>query len=116
MRSGWTPSVVPNDRDMTVFIVEDDFGMAGRAYRETDAENADLETTIEDLISGQYNDPIRVVSFNTAEGWSQDVSEDIAREIQRRHDIIGEDPPSHLQGFIDDHVGYARQLTLRLVR
>lgn len=116
MRSGWTPSVVPNDRDQTVYIVEDDFGMAGRAYRETDAGNADLETTIEDLISGQYNDPIRVVSFNTAEGWSQDVSEDIAREIQRRHDIVGEDPPSHLQGFIDDHVGYARQLALRLVR
>jgi hypothetical protein len=27
---------------------------------------ADLETTISDLMSGQYGDPVRVVAFNTA--------------------------------------------------
>ena len=116
MRSGWTLSLVPDAGDITVYIVEDDFGRNGRVYRETDLENADLETTITDLISGQFKDPARVIAFNTAERWSADVSEDIAREIQRRHDIIAEDVPSHLQGFVDDHAGYARQLTLRLVR
>ncbi|CAN5193229.1 hypothetical protein BH10PSE11_BH10PSE11_08360 [soil metagenome] len=116
MRSGWTPSIVPNDRDVTVYLVEDDFGKSGRSYRETEVGHEDLETVIKDLISGQYNSPIRVIGFNTAEGWSQDVSEDVAREIQRRHDLMGEDVPSSLQGFVDDHVGYARQLTLRLVR
>ena len=79
----WTPSIVPGV-DETVYLVVEDFGKLGRAYRETDVERCDLETTIQDLIGGQYSNPIRVVSFNTAERWSQDVSEDIAREIQRR--------------------------------
>jgi hypothetical protein len=42
-------------------------------YSET-SERADLETTITDLITGQYDRPVRVVAFNTAEGWSADVS------------------------------------------
>ncbi|WIG50989.1 MAG: hypothetical protein OJF48_001906 [Afipia sp.] len=115
MRSGWTPSLVPDPGDVTVYIVEDDFGRIGRAYRETDVEKADLETIIQNLITGQFNDPIRVVSFNTAERWSADVSEDIAREIQRRHDIIGEPVPAHLQDFIDSYTEHDRQFALRLV-
>lgn len=115
MRSRWTPSLAPDSGDVTVYIVEDDFGRIGRAYRETDVEKADLETTIHNLITGQYSDPIRVVSFNTAERWSADVSEDIAREIQRRHDIIGAPVPAHLQDFIDSYTSHARQFTLRLV-
>lgn len=91
------------------------FGRIGRVYRETDVEKADLETTIQNLITGQYSDPIRVVSFDTAEHWSEDVSGDIAREIQRRHDIIGEPLPSHLQDFVDSYTGHARQFALRLV-
>jgi hypothetical protein len=37
----------------------------GTVYRETEVERADLETIIADLMSGQFNDPIRVVAFNT---------------------------------------------------
>jgi hypothetical protein len=44
----------------------------------------DLETVIQRLLEGQYNNPVRVVSFNTAEKWSQDISEDIAHELRRR--------------------------------
>ncbi|KQW20674.1 hypothetical protein ASC80_10640 [Afipia sp. Root123D2] len=115
MRTAWTPSIVPSVGDVTVYLVEDDFGKIGRCYRETDSEKADLEATIQDLISGQYNDPIRVVAFNTVEGWSQDVSEDVAREIQRRHDIIAEDVPSHLSRFVEVQIGSSRQLALSLV-
>jgi hypothetical protein len=77
-RSGWTPSIVPNGDDQTVYIVVDDFGRNGRAYRETDAERADLEAVIMDMLEGQYQNPVRVVGFNTAEKWSQDVSGDLA--------------------------------------
>lgn len=42
MRSGSTPSLMPNSGDVTVYIVEDDFERIGRAYRETDGEKADL--------------------------------------------------------------------------
>jgi hypothetical protein len=37
------------------------------AFPETDVDKADFETTITDLMSGQYSDPVRVVAFNTAE-------------------------------------------------
>jgi len=53
----------------------------------TDVAEADLETTITDLMSGQYSDPVRVVAYNTAEHWSEDASEDVAREIMRRLDL-----------------------------
>jgi hypothetical protein len=66
-RSSWTPSIVPNDNDETVYLVADDFGRLGRAWREADYEATDLETVIQDLLTGQYGSPIRVVAFNTAE-------------------------------------------------
>src|ERR1700694_259960 len=81
-RTGWTPSIVPNGDDQNVYLVVDDFGRNGRAYRETDVETADLETVIVDLLEGQYKNPIRVVAFNTAEKWSQDVSADVAHELR----------------------------------
>lgn len=85
--SSWTPSIVPNDNDETVYLVADDFGRLGRAWREADYEATDLETVIQDLLTGQYSNPIRVVAFNTAERWSEDISEDVARELRRRYDL-----------------------------
>ena len=116
-RIGWTPSIVPivpNGGDQTVYLVVDSFGRLGTCYRETDVERTDLETVIADLISGQFNDPVRVVAFNTAEHWAQDVSKDIAREIQSRCDIDGHDVPETLRDFVDSYAGPDRQLALRL--
>jgi hypothetical protein len=116
MRKPWTPSIVPKGDDQTVYLVIDDFGPNGRSYRETDVETSDLETVLVDLLGGQYNNPIRVVAFNTAEGWSQDVSEDIAQELRRRCDVRLTDPPTNIQDFIERHERYNRQqLSLRLV-
>jgi hypothetical protein len=117
-RSSWTPSIAPNGDNQTVYIVLDDFGRIGRAYRETDVETADIESTITDLIEGQYSNPIRVVAFNTAERWSLDVSGDIAQEIRRRCDLQLTDVPAHLQDFVDRHDPADRSqlpLPLRLV-
>jgi len=66
-RSNWTPSIVPSSNDETIYLVADDFGRLGRAWREADCESTDLETVIQDLLSGQYSNPHRVVAFNTAE-------------------------------------------------
>jgi hypothetical protein len=113
-RTGWTPSIVPGGDDQNVYIVLDDFGRLGRSYRETDVETADLETVILDLLEGQYKDPARVVAFNTFEGWSQDVSADIAQELQRRCDLQLRDVPSSIQDFVERFDRVDRQLTLRL--
>jgi hypothetical protein len=75
-----TPPLAPGD-DVTVHIVLNDFGPLGRAYVETDEAKADEATIIENILSGQYSHPVRVVAFNTAEGWACDVTEDIARAV-----------------------------------
>lgn len=98
------------------YLVADDFGRSGSAWREADLETADLETVIQDLHAGQYKRPIGLVAFNTAERWPDDVSEDVAQEIQRRCDLQLTDVPSHLQEFVDRHAAQdTRQFTLRLV-
>ena len=113
--SNWTPSIVPTDNDRTVYLVADDFGKLGRAWGEADYEATDLETVIRDLLTGQHSNPIRVVVFNTAERWSEDVSEDVARELRRCCDLqMCELPPSPLD-FVERHEEHdQRQLTLRL--
>ena len=65
--------------DVTIYLVLNDFGRLGRAYVETDEAQADEATIVENILSGQYSQPLRVVAFNTAEGWARDVTEDIAR-------------------------------------
>lgn len=113
--SGWTPSIVPNGDDQTVYLVKDDLGRLGAVWREADAEVADLETVLTDLLTGQYKNPLRVIAFNTAEGWSHDVSEDIAHELRRRCDLQLRDVPSAIQNFVERHEGHHQQFSLRLV-
>jgi hypothetical protein len=106
--------IVPEGDDQNVYLVVDDLGRNVRVYREIDVEAADLETVILDLLSGQYKDPARVVAFNTFEGWSQDVSGDIAQELHRRCDVQMRDVPYDIHEFVERHYGLDRQLTLRL--
>jgi hypothetical protein len=113
--SNWIPSVVPHGAEQTVYLVVDDFNRHGRVFRETEVDRTDLETVIADLVSGQYNDPVRIVAFNTAEHWAEDVSEDVAREIRRRADLANEDLSSAVEAFVERHSRRELQLTLRLV-
>ena len=106
--------IVPNSHEQTVYLVLCDFGPLGQAYRETNPERADLETTITDLLSGQFENPVRIVAFNTAERWAEDVSEDVALEIMRRVGLAGDDLSPSLEAFVERHLGPERQLTLRL--
>jgi hypothetical protein len=114
MTCNWTPSIVPTDHDQTIYLVVNNFRHLGTAFTETDVEQANLETVITDLMSGQYSDPVRVVAFNTAEHWADDVSQDVALEIQRRVDLAGDALPSSIEAFIETHTGPSRQLPLRL--
>jgi hypothetical protein len=98
------PSLVPS-YDFNVYIVLDDFGALGRAYRETDEAEADLEEVIQNMMTGQYRHPVRVVGFNTSEGWSPDVSEDIAWEVLNRLKSQGKTMPNETRQFLEFHVG-----------
>src|SRR6478735_5747403 len=80
-RTGWSPATIPYGADQTVYLVIDRF-TSGSLYRETEIERSDLETIISEFMTGQFNDPVRVVAFNTLEHWADDVSTDIAQEVQ----------------------------------
>ena len=96
-----SPSIVPHAADRDTYLVLDDFGgPIGCFWRETDADSADRETLIRDLVEGQYGHPVRIVAFNTFEGWSRDVTMDIADELRRRYVEFGEVSDSILD-FLD---------------
>jgi hypothetical protein len=65
--------------------------------------------------SGEYKNAVRVIAFNTFEGWSQDVSTDIAQELRRRCDLQMRDVPYNIHEFVEQHYGLDRQLSLRLI-
>ncbi len=83
-----SPSLVAEGFDTDVYLLMEDFGGIGRAYRETDEARADRETLIRDLVAGQYKHPVRIFALNTAQGWSRDVSAEIAREISERASAV----------------------------
>jgi hypothetical protein len=112
--SGWTPSIVPSDDDHTAYIVVDDFGPIGRSYRETELDRADLETVIMGMLDGQYQNPVRVIGFNTAEGWSRDVSADVAHEVRYRCDLQMRDVPFYLEDFFERYEGRYHDIQLPL--
>jgi hypothetical protein len=41
---------------------------------------------IRDLLHGVYSHPVRIVAFNTAEGWSQNITTEIATELKQRRE------------------------------
>ena len=113
-RTGWSPQVVPYGADRTVYLVVDSFSANGTVCRETEVERADFETIIADFLTGQFNDPVRVIAFNTLEHWSDDVSKAIATEIQTRCDIEAASVPEHISDFVDRYSSRVRQPALRL--
>jgi hypothetical protein len=56
------------------------------------------------LLSGQYRHPLRVVAFNTAEGWARDVSADIARKVVTRGRGLDHELPAAVRDFVSGRV------------
>lgn len=100
MRDASVPDpTVPYGADQTLFVVIDRRGEGA----EIRIERSDLETTIGELVAGCFNDPIKVISFNTLEHWTKDISNEIAGEIRARCDIDGVTLPDYLSDFVESH-------------
>jgi hypothetical protein len=106
-----TPPLAPDQQphDVTVYIVLNDFGQLGRAYVETDETAADVETVVNKISDGEYSNPVRVVAFNTAEEWSRDVTEDIARALLDR-EAREADLSESARRFVERRAGYCEAL------
>ena len=84
------------------FIAVSFIAKLGLAWPETNVAHTDRPTLIRHLLEGQYSSPVCVVAFNTAEGWSLDVSEGIAATLAQACADRGE-IPSSIADFIADH-------------
>ena len=83
------PTLVPG----TAHLVLNDFGALGCAYLGTDEAKADEWTIVRNIANGHYSNPVRVVAFNVAEGWSRDVTRQIAEavfELGRRENYFSQ--------------------------
>ena len=87
----------------------DDFARLGHAWVEADEGDTQRESVIRDLLSCQYNDPVRLIVFNTDEGISRDVSKEITQELIERDGL-----PDCLSNFVDRHGGLRRPVQLVL--
>jgi hypothetical protein len=113
-RSTRAPSIAPRGDDQSLYMVEDDLGRLGRIWPEADSDATDCETVVGDLLGGQYTNPVRVIAFNVAEGWSRDASAEVADELRRRCDEQHRDVPLFLQDFLDRYEGRFHDVQLPL--
>jgi hypothetical protein len=83
---------------------------SGSRSRETEVERTDLETIIDDFVTGQFNNPVRVVASTHLS-----IGRMTSRKISRpKSNMDGVAVPEHVRDFVDTHTGPARQLTSRL--
>ena len=99
LRADVPSPVVPYGAAQTLFVVIDRRDEA----TEIRIERNDLEVTINELVAGCFNDPIKVISFNTLEHWVKDISPEIAAEIRARCDIDRITLPDYLSDFVESH-------------
>jgi hypothetical protein len=96
------PKSLAHQPSGTVHLVLEDFGVLGRAYRETDEAHADAATITERILRGDYSAPVQVIAFNLESGWVRDVSAQIARALIA---ATGSDAlPEHARRFVERHV------------
>ncbi len=71
--------------------------LRGDAYaRETDLVDMDFDQIVKDIIDGQIEEILAVFAFNPAEGWANDVTEDVLAAAFPEAD--DDTPPDGSQG------------------
>ncbi|WP_228749689.1 hypothetical protein [Bradyrhizobium sp. BR 10261] len=108
------PSLIPNDRlDKDFYLVLEEF-RDDAVFRETE-EGIDRAILIDDFLSGQYDQVLRVVAFNPAEGWSRDAPEDVASDLERRLAAEDHEISDALKDFVEAQLGRKIGVQLRLI-
>jgi hypothetical protein len=96
--------------ELTVYLVLEDLGERGRVWREiVDGEGSE-PAIVEDIITGQYEHPLRVVAFNTDEGWSRDVTDEVAAKLLDAALVQGRALSASAREFVERVTG--RSLTV----
>jgi hypothetical protein len=73
-------SIVPTSPHIT-YLLMDEIGEYGNVWREMSEDEANEATIVQWIIEGQINRVVKIVAFNTDEGWSRDITHDIATKL-----------------------------------
>jgi hypothetical protein len=88
----------------------------GEVFREVPVNSTNLEQVLADLMEDQYVELVRVVCFNVQEGWSRDMSAEVAQRIERCSTEIVHNLPKSLCRFIAKQRGNLnRSLVTRII-
>ena len=96
-----SPSLGPS-RDPVHFVLCD-FGKLGLAYVETHPITTEAQV-VEGILRGQYDDPVEVIAVSVGEGWSRDVSEDIAGLVVEKARAEDYSLPEGARHFVEKHL------------
>lgn len=105
-RTEISPSIVPGISSTHYFVL-DDFGEYGCLFHEQREHETSEACVIRYLIEGQYNHPLRVIAFNAEEGWSRDVSVEIADKVLQRVESNHGTVTSGTRAFLEHHLGFS---------
>ena len=105
-----SPSIAPDHE--TVHLILCDFGEFGVGYVETDAISR-AEDVASKIASGEYTKPLEVIAFNVNEGWSLNVSEDIAGLVVEKARAEQATLPQSAQEFVENHLDEELEPELR---
>src|SRR5437868_12965243 len=97
--------------DSTHYFVLDDFGEEyGCLFHERREHETSEATVIRHLIEGQFEKPVRVIAFNAEEGWSRDVSQEIADKVLSQVESEHGSMTSATRAFVERHLGFSVDL------
>lgn len=92
---------MPAARDAAVYVVISKC-LGAPIAAERDVARMNRNDTIADIASGEIENVVSVFAMNVVEGWSEDVSEEIAMEIAER-DAAPADMLRTVRDFVERH-------------
>ena len=93
-----SPPLAPS-QERPFYLVLCDYGPdIGKAYYETDPDDADRETVLNLLMRGEYTGPVQVLEIDLPAGRARDVSAEFAEDIFQRTNL--DDLPPDVALFV----------------
>jgi hypothetical protein len=74
-------SLAPLHEGGDIYLVLDELSTYGRVWRELPEEHANEQCVLAMIADGEFHRPMRIIVFNTNEGWSRDDTVDIGFKL-----------------------------------
>ena len=73
--------IVRASENTTYLLLDEMTNQRASIWPEISADEANEATIVQWIIEGQFSRPVKIVAFNTEDGWSRDVTQEIATKL-----------------------------------